>query len=69
MSDEELEAMLASAGYTFEPETGMYATADDPGGEGKDPETVADDLSIALDELLAWQSRFATRVDDAPTVE
>lgn len=69
MSDEELEGLLASAGYTFEPETGMYATADDPGGEGKDPETVADDLSVSLDELLAWQSRFAAPVDDAPAAE
>ena len=69
MSDEELEEMLASAGYTFDPETGMYGTADDPGGEGKDPETVADDLSIPLDELIAWQAKFVTPVDEAPAAE
>jgi len=69
VSDEELEGMLSSAGYTFDPGAGAYATAEDPGGDGKDPEAVADDLSISLEELLAWQAKFVPAVDEAPAAE
>ena len=65
MSDEEIQGLLDSAGYTFDPSSGMYQTADDPGGDGKDPDAVADDLSIPLDELLSWQSR----IGEAPAAE